>query len=119
MSSHLGRDPGEPGNLKHLGRNLKGEFPESHPKQECLFKVPKEVKGTISGHRKRKLFSEVRKACCCSPGQFSLPSLFAPLSALPGHDSAVITVYRMFLYGILKLAFDIYSLSEDSKSEST
>lgn len=31
------------GNLKHLERNLKGELPESHSKQECLFKVPKEV----------------------------------------------------------------------------
>ena len=60
MSSHLGRDPGEPGNLKHLGRNLKGEFPESHPKQECLFKVPIEVKGTISGHRKHHLICLLR-----------------------------------------------------------
>ena len=31
------------GNLKHLERNLKGELPKSHSKQECRVKVPKEV----------------------------------------------------------------------------
>lgn len=80
--------------------------------------MPKELKEPPLVTGNVSYFQKSEKPAAAPQGNFlSLP--FLPLF-LPSPDMTIVnSVYSMFLYDIFKLTFDIYSLLEDGKSEST